>query len=209
MKSTVIKGSIRENLGKVATKSLRKAERVPCVIYGGEKTIHFSAEEKAFKNLIYTPNIYTADIEVDGQTVSTILQEIQFHPVSDKILHIDFYQLSDDKEITINIPVRLIGKSKGVIGGGALHHNIRKIKIKALPKNLPDFIEADITELEIGSKLYITDLKSSKYSIMHPDNTVVVQVRMSRNISKIEEEEAEAKAEAETTETVTEQTKSN
>lgn len=191
MKSISIKGSKRESVGKSATKALRNAGMVPCVIYGGEKPVHFSAEELAFKKLVYTPNVYTATINVDGQKIAAILQDIQFHPVSDKILHVDFYQLFEDKEITMNIPVRLVGKSKGVAIGGALRHNVRKMKVKALPANLPDFIEADITELEIGNKLYVTSLKNDKYAIMHPDNTVVAQVRMSRNASKAATEETE------------------
>lgn len=189
MKSITIKGSKRESVGKKATKALRNADMVPCVIYGGDQPLHFAAEAKAFKNLVYTPNVYTASIEVDGNTIPAILQDIQFHPVSDKILHVDFYQLFEDKEVTMNIPVRLIGKSKGVMVGGALRHNIRKMRVKAFPANLPDFIEADITELEIGNKLYVTELKSDKYTILHPDNTVVAQVRMSRNAQKAATEE--------------------
>ena len=184
MKSITINGLERESVGKVATKAVRNAGMVPCVIYGGEQPIHFSAEEKAFKGLVYTPNVYTASIDIDGKGIPAILQDIQFHPVSDKIIHIDFYQLFEDKEITMNIPVVLVGKSKGVAIGGALRHNVRKMKVKALPANLPDFIEADITELEIGNKLYITSLKNEKYTILHPDNTVVAQVRMSRNAAK-------------------------
>jgi len=192
MKSITIKGSKRESVGKKATKALRNADMVPCVIYGGDQPLHFAAEAKAFKNLVYTPNVYTASIEVDGNTIPAILQDIQFHPVSDKILHVDFYQLFEDKEVTMNIPVRLVGKSKGVMVGGALRHNIRKLKVRALPANLPDFIEADITELEIGNKLYVTALRSEKYTILHPDNTVVAQVRMSRNAAKAAQEAEEA-----------------
>jgi len=191
MKSISIKGSKRESVGKVSTKALRNAGMVPCVIYGGDKPVHFSSEEKAFKSLVYTPNVYTASIDVDGETIPAILQDIQFHPVTDKILHVDFYQIFDDKEITMNIPVRLVGKSKGVAIGGALRHNVRKMKVKALPANLPDFIEADITELEIGNKLYITSLKNDNYTILHPENTVVAQVRMSRNATKAAEETEE------------------
>ncbi|MGC6285813.1 MAG: 50S ribosomal protein L25/general stress protein Ctc [Polaribacter sp.] len=192
MKSITIKGSKRESVGKKATKALRNADMVPCVIYGGDQPLHFAAEAKAFKNLVYTPNVYTASIEVDGNTIPAILQDIQFHPVSDKILHVDFYQLFEDKEVTMNIPVRLVGKSKGVMVGGALRHNIRKMRVKAVPANLPDFIEADITELEIGNKLYVTELKSDKFTILHPDNTVVAQVRMSRNAQKAATEEEAA-----------------
>src|SRR6056300_963935 len=120
MKSITIKGSKRESVGKVATKALRNAGMVPCVIYGGDKPVHFSAEELAFKNLVYTPNVYTATIHVDGQKIAAILQDIQFHPVTDKILHVDFYQLFDDKEVTMNIPVKLTGTSPGVLNGRSL-----------------------------------------------------------------------------------------
>ncbi|APZ45916.1 50S ribosomal protein L25/general stress protein Ctc [Polaribacter reichenbachii] len=196
MKSITIKGSKRESVGKVATKALRNAGMVPCVIYGGETPIHFSAEEKAFKNLVYTPNVYTASINVDGQKISAILQDIQFHPVTDKILHIDFYQLFDDKEITMNIPVQLTGTSPGVLNGGALRFTNRKLKVKALPANLPDFVTADISKLKIGNKLFVTALANDDYTFMHPDNTVVVQVRTSRNATvSADEDETEAAAE--------------
>ncbi len=197
MKSITIKGSKRESVGKVATKALRNAGMVPCVIYGGETPIHFSAEEKAFKNLVYTPNVYTASINVDGQKISAILQDIQFHPVSDKILHVDFYQLFDDKEITMSIPVKLTGTSPGVLNGGSLRFTNRKLKVKALPANLPDFVTADISKLKIGNKLFVTSLKNDDYTFMHPDNTVVVQVRTSRNATVLDEEEEVEETEAE------------
>ena len=192
MKSITIKGSKRESVGKVSTKALRNAGKVPCVIYGGDQPVHFSAEEKAFKNLVYTPNVYTAAIELDGQTFAAILQDIQFHPVSDKILHVDFYQLHDGKAVTMNIPVKLKGTSPGVLNGGSLRFTNRKLRVKAVPANLPDFIEADISKLKIGSKLYITELFNDDYTFMHPDNTVVVQVRTSRNAVVASEEEEEA-----------------
>lgn len=192
MKSITIKGSKRESVGKVATKALRNAGMVPCVIYGGDKPVHFSAEEKAFKKLVYTPDVFTASLEVDGQKTTAILQDIQFHPVSDRILHVDFYQLFDDKEVTMNIPVKLSGTSPGVLNGGSLRFTNRKLKVKALPANLPDFIAADISGLKIGSKLLLTSLFNDAYTFMHPDNTVVVQVRTSRNASAELEEEEEA-----------------
>ncbi len=189
MKSISIKGSKRESVGKVATKALRNAGMVPCVIYGGKSPIHFSAEEKAFKNLVFTPNVYTASLDVDGQKVEAILQDIQFHPVTDRIIHVDFYQLFEDKEITMNIPVKLTGTSPGVLNGGSLRFTNRKLRVKALPANLPDFINADISELKIGSKLVITSLFNDDYTFIHPDNTVVVQVRTSRNATADAEEE--------------------
>jgi large subunit ribosomal protein L25 len=204
MKSITIKGSKRESVGKVATKALRNAGMVPCVIYGGKTPIHFSAEEKAFKKMVYTPNVYTASIVVDGEKIPAILQDIQFHPVSDKILHVDFYQLFDDKEVTMNIPVKLTGTSPGVLNGGSLRFTNRKLKIKAIPANLPDFVTADISKLRIGHKLVITSLFNDDYTFMHPDNTVVVQVRTSRNSVNDDLEDEETTEEAEATEAAAE-----
>jgi large subunit ribosomal protein L25 len=131
-------------------------------------------------------------IALGSDTVNAVLQDIQFHPVTDRILHIDFYQLFDDKEIAMNIPVNLIGKSPGVANGGSLMRNKRKLRVKALPSNLPDFIEVDISPLKIGSKLYITELINENYNFLHPDNTVVCQVKRSRVTIEEEEEELEA-----------------
>jgi len=180
-------------VGKVATKALRNAGLVPCVLYGGNQAVHFSAEVMAFKSLVYTPNAHTVVIELgEGKTFNAILQDIQVHPVSDKILHIDFFQLFDDKEITMEVPVKIIGNSKGVMAGGDLRLNTRKLKVKALPKNLPDVIEADITPLDMGNKLYVTKVASPDYKIMHPDNTVICQVKISRAAMKAAQEAAKA-----------------
>ena len=192
MKSITIKGSERESVGKVATKALRNAGAVPCVLYGGNQTVHFSADEKSFKNLVYTPNAHTVAIELGSKIFNAILQDIQVHPVSDKILHIDFFQLFDDKEITMEVPVKVTGVSPGVLLGGVLRLNTRKLKVRTLPKNLPDFVEANISELEMGNKLYVTKLLSDKYKLLHPDNTVVAQVRVSRAAMKAAQEAAKA-----------------
>ena len=192
MKSITIKGSERESVGKVATKALRNAGAVPCVLYGGNQPVHFSADERAFKTLVYTPNAHTVVIELEGKSFNAILQDIQVHPVSDKILHIDFFQLFDDKEITMEVPVKVVGVSPGVLLGGVLRLNTRRLKVKALPKNLPDFIDADISPLEMGNKLYVTKLVSDKYKLLHPDNTVVAQVRISRAAMKAAQEAAKA-----------------
>ncbi len=198
MKSITINGSQRESVGKKATKALRNAGQVPCVLYGGDKPVHFSAPELAFSKLVYTPNAHTVVIAMEnGTSYNAIMQDIQFHPVTDKILHIDFYQLFEDKEITMDIPVHIIGTSRGVLNGGVLRRNQRKLRVKALPANLPDFVEADITPLKIGSKLYITALANPDYKFLHPDNTVVCQVRRSRaSVAEFEEEEEAAAAEA-------------
>ena len=211
MKSITINGSQRESVGKKATKALRNAGQVPCVLYGGDKPVHFSAPELAFSKLVYTPNAHTVVIAVeDGTSYNAIMQDIQFHPVTERILHIDFYKLFEDKEIMMEIPVHVIGTSRGVLNGGVLQRNQRKLKIKALPANLPDFIEGDITPLKIGSKMPITELENPDYKFLHPDNTVVCQVRRSRaSVAEFEGEDedeleegaegAEATAEGEET----------
>ena len=192
MKSITIKGSERENVGKKATKAVRDAGMVPCVIYGGNQPVHFVADERAFKDLVYTPNAHTVVVELNGTSYNVIMQDIQFHPVSDKILHIDFFQLSDDKEIIMEVPVKVTGTSPGVLLGGVLRLNQRRLKVKALPKNLPDFVEANISELQMGNKLYVTKLEINNFKLMHPDNTVVCQVRISRAAMKAAQEAAKA-----------------
>ena len=198
MKSITINGSQRESVGKKATKALRNAGQVPCVLYGGDKPVHFSANELAFSKLVYTPNAHTVVITVEGgDTFDAVLQDIQFHPVTDKILHVDFYQLFEDKEIALNIPVHLIGNSKGVKNGGVLRRNNRKLRIKALPVNLPDFIEIDIAPMKIGDKVAVGDLPSANYSFLHSDNTVVCQIKTARTAIEEEEEEEEGEEGAE------------
>lgn len=179
MKSITIKGQERESVGKKATKALRDAGMVPCVIYGGKQPVHFAAEEKAFKSLVYTPNAHTVVVDLNGKTTDAILQDIQFDPISDKILHIDFFQLDEKKEIIMEVPVKIVGTSPGVLLGGDLRLNQRRLKVKALPKNLPDFVEANISELQMGNKLYVTKLEVNNFKLMHPDNTVVCQVKIS------------------------------
>jgi ribosomal protein L25, ctc-form len=192
MQSITIVGSQRESVGKAASKALRNAGQVPCVLYGGDNAVHFSADALAFSKLVYTPSVYTATIELGGKTYNAILQDIQFDPVTDKILHIDFYQLHDDKEITIEVPIRIEGTSPGIMAGGSLRVVNRKLKIKALPANLPDFVPVDISWMEMGNRFYVTKLEQKNYKIMHPENTVVCQVRISRAALKAAQDAAKA-----------------
>jgi len=200
MESITINGSKRESVGKKATKALRNAEMVPCVLYGEKEPIHFAAKELDFSKLVYTPNAHTVVIKTEEGTFDAVLQDIQFHPVTDKILHIDFYQLNEGKEISINIPVVVEGAAPGVLNsGGTLILNKRKLRVRALPKNLPDVIVADISELKLGDKLYKAQLASEDYSFLHPDNTVICQVKTSRASVKedvVEETVTEDSAEA-------------
>jgi len=184
MKSITIQGTKRESVGKKSTKALRDAELVPCVVYGGSEPLNFSTEEKSFKNLVYTPEAHTVSIEVDAQTIPAVLQDIQFHPLTDRILHADFYRLADDKPVIMEVPVKITGRAKGVVAGGVLRQSYRKLKVKAIPANLPDEIVVDVTSLKIGNKLYVEAIKTDKYTFMHPDNAVIVAVKMSRTAMK-------------------------
>ena len=196
MQSITIVGSQRESVGKAASKALRNAGKVPCVLYGGENTIHFSADALAFKKLVYTPNVYTATIELGGKSYTAILQDIQFDPVTDQIIHVDFYELHKDKEITVAVPIQIVGTAPGVMAGGTLRIVNRKLKVKALPDNLPDFVPVDISWMEMGNRFYITRLEQDKYKILHPENTVVCQVRVSRAALKAAQDAAKAEASA-------------
>ena len=195
MKSITIQGTKRESVGKKSTKALRDAELVPCVVYGGEQPLNFSTAEKSFKNLVYTPEAHTVVIELDGKKIEAVLQDIQFHPITDKILHADFYQLSADKPVVMSVPVRITGRAKGVVSGGVLRQSFRKLTLKAIPANLPDEIVVDVTPLRIGNKLYVGDIKNEKYTFMHPDNAVIAAVKTSRNAMKggaaVEEDDEE------------------
>ena len=190
MKSLAISVKKRENVGKSDSKALRNQGKVPCVLYGGEKQVSFYAHENDFRKLVYTSDVFLVELDIDGTKFSAIMQDIQFHPVTDKILHIDFLQVFDDKEITVSIPVKLTGLSIGVRNGGNLMHRRKSIITRALPSNLPDAITIDISDLKIGMFVYIKDLRSDIYDFLAADNSVVVGVKTARNA--IEDELAES-----------------
>lgn len=191
MKALKLSGSLRENVGKKDAKMLRKEAKVPCVLYGGEKQVHFVVVEKAFKELIFTPNTYLVELELEGKMYNAILQDVQYHPVSERILHVDFIQISDDREVAIAVPVRSTGTSKGVLKGGRLIKKYRKLRIKALPGNLPDEILVDITQLNINDGIKVSDLSRENVTFLDPPTSVVLQVKSARVIEPEEDEEAE------------------
>ncbi len=197
MKSLTIKGSKRESVGKAASKALRNAGRVPCVLYGGDEPMHFSADEREFNKLVYTPDTHTVVIELDdGSKHEAVMRDVQFHPVTDRILHVDFYRLYPDKEVTVTVPVKTHGVSPGVVKGGKLFFNERKLKVRTLPAQLPDYVDVDISKLDLGDKVYVADLRNDHYKILHPDNVVVVQIKMSRAAIRAAQEAAKAAKEA-------------
>ena len=190
MKSVSINGIARVDLGKKFAKQLRKEENVPCVIYGGEDNpIHFYAHTNEFRKIIYTPDVYLIDIVVGDQTIPVIMGDIQFHPVSDKILHIDFLRIFKDKNVKIHIPVDIFGNSIGVRNGGRLALNMRKMFVEGLPANLPEKISIDITQLKIGSSIRISDMSIENLTFLNNSDDVIVAVKTARAAIAPEEDE--------------------
>lgn len=192
MKSVSISGSLRENVGKKDAKSLRVKGLVPCVVYGGKEQMHFTVEKDAFKNLVFTPMVQTVDLDVAGKKIKAILQDIQFHPVYDHILHVDFMEIFDEKPVFISVPTRMTGTAPGILMGGKLMVKMRKMKIKALPKDLPDEILVDINGLNIGSMIKVSDIKVEGVQFLDFHTNIVATVRVTRNV--VTEAEAAAPA---------------
>ena len=191
MKTLAISVKERENVGKSNSRALRNQGNVPCVLYGGEKQVTFYAHENDFRKLVYTPDVFVVELDIDGNKVNAIMQDIQFHPVTDKILHIDFLQVFDDRPITVSIPVILNGLAIGVRNGGNLMFRRPKIITKGLIANLPDAITLDIERLQIGQFIYIKDLNIDECEFLAPDNSVIVGVKTARAAIEEEEEEEE------------------
>jgi len=188
MKSIAISGSPRENVGKRDAKELRYEGKVPAVLYGGKEQIHFAIDAPALKDLVYTAEVNFAELNVGGTKYNAVMQDIQFHPLTEKILHIDFLQLFDDKNVTIEIPVKLIGTSPGVKMGGKLVQKLRKLKVNALPKNMPQEVEVSISPLEVGKSVRVRDLSPAGYAITNVPEDTIVSVVMSRALKQAEQQ---------------------
>jgi large subunit ribosomal protein L25 len=193
MNSIAISGSPRENVGKRDAKELRYAGKVPAVLYGGKEQLHFAIDAPALRDLVYTPEVNFAELEIAGKKYNAVMQDIQFHPLTEKIQHIDFLQLFDDKAVTIEIPVKLTGTSPGVKEGGKLVQKLRKLKVNALPKDLPQFVEVSIEPLTVGKSIRVRDLKADKYTITNVKEDTVVSVIMSRALKQAEQQAASGK----------------
>jgi large subunit ribosomal protein L25 len=195
MKTLVINGSFRTELGKKSSKELRKALNVPCVIYGGKENIHFYTHENNFKNLVYTPDAHLVNLKIEGKEYNAVLKEIQFHPVSDKIIHVDFTEVAVDKPVIIGIPIKVTGDSVGVKAGGKLRIRRRSLLVKGYVNEIPEFLPIDITELKIHQSVKVGDLSFDKIELLDPKRSMVVAVATSRVVQKTPEElEAETAA---------------
>jgi len=196
MKTVSMSGSLRENVGKKDAKKHRREGNVPCVLYGGKEQVHFILNEFEFGKLIFTPEVNLVSLEIDGKTTLSILQDVQYHPVTDKVLHADFLVVTDDKPIIVSLPVKTKGVSPGILAGGKLYLKMRKILVKGMVADLPELIEIDISGMSIGSSIKVKDLKVEGITFLNVPSAVVISVKTAR-ILAIEEEEEEDEETAE------------
>jgi large subunit ribosomal protein L25 len=180
MKSVTVKGTKREALGKKSAKRIREQGDVPAVLYGHDELTHITIPFSELRPLIYTPNVYLVDLEIDGEQHKAIIQDMQWHPVEEQVMHVDFLKVEDDKPVKINVPIVITGRAKGIKAGGKLKTNMRKLKIKALPKFLPDTIEIDITKLGIGDSYKVSELERENLEFLDNHSNLIVGVISSR-----------------------------
>jgi large subunit ribosomal protein L25 len=193
MKSIAISGSPRENVGKRDAKELRYQSLVPAVLYGGATQTHFSVSASDLKAVVYTPVVHFINLDIAGTKSQAIIKDLQFHPLTEQIIHVDFLLLDEKKPITIEIPVKLTGTSPGVKTGGKLVQKLRKLRIKALPKDHLDAIEVSIETLEVGKSVKVNDIKIDKLTIMNAKEDTIVSVTTSRALRQAEQEAASGK----------------
>lgn len=185
METVSLSGSLRENVGKKDAKAQRVAGKVPCVIYGGKEQVHFSTDEVNFKPILYSPSSYLINVNIDGKEYLTILQDVQSHPVTDRLLHVDFLELNPEKPVIIPVPIRVSGVSPGVLKGGKLIKKFRKLKVKALIQNLPDEIEVSINDLDLNQSVKVSDIKLENVELLDIKSAVVVTVQTTRNVEPV------------------------
>ncbi len=193
MKTIAISGSPRENVGKRDAKELRYEGKVPAVLYGGKEQAHFAVVITDLKDAIYTPEANFLELDIAGTKTKAIIKELQFHPLTEVLMHVDFLQLFDDKEITMEIPVKLVGTSPGVKMGGKLVQKLRKLRVKSLPKAMPQVVEVSISKMDVGSIFRVRDLKAGDYVITNIPEDTIVSVGMSRALKQAETEAAKGK----------------
>ena len=180
MKTILLKGLSRENLGTSQSRKLRDEGLVPCVLYGGQEHVTFSVYSDDFKNLIYTPNTYLVKLDIEGKIHRAVVKEVQFHPVNDSLRHVDFIAVTEDKPIMVQIPTKVIGNSPGVRAGGRLALKLKKVRIKGFIKDLPDFLEVNIDSLELGKSIKVADISLPKIEILEAPNVAVASVETTR-----------------------------
>lgn len=180
MKTFDVSGKLRSALGKKESKALRLEGNVPCVLYGIEEPIHFFAHKNDFVKLVYTPNIYMVNLDIEGKKFQALMQDLQFDPVTDELIHIDFLKISENKPVKVSVPVEIKGFAKGIKSGGKLQIEVRRLSVMALPKDLPDTIEVDVTELDLGQSIRVGDLAANKITFLNGKSVPVARIMMTR-----------------------------
>ena len=180
MKTVSLSGSPRANVGKTDANALRNSGRVPCVIYGAGEQIHFSADERHFKNIIFTPETNLVEVDVNGKKYKTVLQEAQYHKINDKLIHADFLAVSEDKPVTVQLPVKAIGQAQGVKDGGKMTIKLRKVKVRGLVSKLPESLDLNVEKLTIGKSISAGDINIDGLTILHPKNISIISVATTR-----------------------------
>jgi len=194
MKTVSLSGSLRENVGKKDAKMQRYAAKVPCVLYGGKEQVHFSTDAVNFKPILFTPETFLIKITIGDKSYDAILKDVQYHPVEDNVLHADFYQVEADKPVVVSLPVKVAGTSPGVIRGGKLKVKLSRLKVKGLIAKIPEFIEINISKLNVGQGVKVKDLSFENLTILELPNNVVLDVKVARGITLADEEPAEENA---------------
>ncbi|MFD2967667.1 50S ribosomal protein L25/general stress protein Ctc [Sphingobacterium bambusae] len=192
MKSIAISGSVRQGVGKRDSKELRYEGQVPAVLYGGKEQTHLSVSAADLKPVLYTPDVVFVELDLDGKKTRAIVQDAQFHPLTDLVTHIDFLELFDDKEVSVNIPIKLTGTSPGVKMGGKLVQKLRTLRVKALPNNLPQEIEVPMESLEVGKSVRVRQIALQDAKVLNNSDDTIVSVIMSRALRQAEQEAAKA-----------------
>jgi large subunit ribosomal protein L25 len=180
MKNLQLTGTLRPEFGKKAAKNIRKEGDVPCVLYGGEEVVHFQLKDNDLRGLIYTPDIFTVELNLEGKTYMSVLKDSQFHPVKDTILHLDFIEIFESKPILMEVPVRLNGLAQGVKDGGKLSQELRKLKVKGFYKNIPEVLNIDVTNLGLGKTMQVGALKFDNLDLISSKQSVVCAVKLTR-----------------------------
>ncbi|MDD3280523.1 MAG: 50S ribosomal protein L25 [Bacteroidales bacterium] len=195
MKSVSISGSLRENVGKKDAKAKRKEGLTPAVLYGSGKQQHLYVEEKTIEKVIYSPEVKYIELSINDKKHNAIIQELQFHPVTEKLLHVDFLEYTEGKPITIEIPILVEGVSPGVLNGGKLSKKARKVKVKGLLENIPENIKVNISNLQISDNILVKDINTDNYQIIENPAKLLVTILSSRNVEIVDSETTEETAE--------------
>ncbi|GHT22230.1 50S ribosomal protein L25 [Bacteroidia bacterium] len=193
MESIELKAALRKETGKKALKAIRAQDLVPCVLYGGKENVHFNVAESDFRGIIYTPFVFVVNLDIDGQKHQALVKEKQFHPVSDKLLHVDFFEVTADKPVVVDIPVKVVGSSIGVREGGKLSVESRRVAVKGLTKDIPNEIEIDVTAVGIGKFIRAGELTAKNYTVVSPKDKRIVAVRTTRAVAAAAETAEAAK----------------